>query len=614
MKNSDRKSLSTQKYSDNRPNKIFKAYKEINNSNNKQTIRNDSNIQRNNNNFSPKVENDFKKEIFRPLLSSISNNNQETQFNPLQKISNIFLSEYEKNVKNCNCICVNTCSNTNYCKLITCENEETQENTRKNPNEFNSSSKSFLILILSVLLSSIHFSYYRKIAGKSIFFYTDKEITTFFSFEHFLSEMNLFTWRYQIVSILLFLYFFLSNYFMKNHRLENLEWRITIFDQEQNNNINNNKSHEIKINFSEILTLENMKNISFITLSSFLLFLSIFFIPISMSLGIQYLSILLRFYTRLNLNYEKRTNKLFRIIVIFLTSIGIILVLSNNFIGNEKNLKSFLENEEINLNTNNDILNEIKNLSNYIDINDTNFKQNKTEIFSSVVTNSEISNINQNKLKNKSIINLNNNEKLTKSNSSQNVTINKEIPENKNIKYKSNFELKYMSFISNLIGILLSLSSGIINIIYCDDIYKYYMKNNSPLNLIMIFNFNSAIITTIINFVINSYAGNPFFIITWIFEFKNGLNIVVIGLGLVAFLNIMLTIFTSVYLNIYYLKFLKIIEIPLADTVGSILFSIYKYNYDISYYVGFINITIVIIMIEFSDFFLDKKKIKKFNF
>ena len=121
-------------------------------------------------------------------------------------------------------------------------------------------------------------------------------------------------------------------------------------------------------------------------------------------------------------------------------------------------------------------------------------------------------------------------------------------------------------------------------------------------------------IMTFINFILNSYLGNPFYFINWIFQNENALNIHVFILGIIAFINIMLTIFSAVYLNNYYLKFVKILEIPLADTFAISILSVYKFTNEINYHIGLFNILIVIVFIEFSDFFINKRKMRKYDF
>lgn len=562
--------------------------KTFNNKLEKYNFQKDSLNKKNNflNEFSPNPflnENYTPTDLNKPLLSSIKNNTKniftnenfnistsETKnditnqmrnnndkfyesgsvFNNLnnQKISNAFVLEYEKSVVNCSNICATTCTKTNFINLINVENEEIFDglgpnNPRINPNHFVSSSKSFLILLTTVIFAAFHFVLYRKLSSLSHHMYpfgdSDNGFGYFKSFlttKNLMSDLNIFTWRFQIISIFLFIYIFISNYLIKNNYDESLEGRFTILedirgkDFYKNSNNPEKKLHLIYLNFEDIITLENIKNVGIMCSSTFLLFFSSLFIPISMCLAIQYLTILIKFFQSMGLDYEKKSNNLFRLVVYLLTILGIILTLSNDFYSAYLSSKYNQSNES---------------------------------------------------------------KETMSSDSSENNTI---------------------SFLVNITGITLCVISGLINVNFCENLNKHYLSTYSALEYLVILNFNATLIMSFINFIMNTYFGNPFYSINWLFHSDNSVNIYILIFGTIAFLNIMFTIFSSVYLNNNYLKFVKILEIPFADFIAISILSVYEYANKINYHIGLINFMIVIVFLEFSNLFVKKSNPKKYDF
>jgi hypothetical protein len=554
------------------------------------SIKNNTKNNHTNDNFiihTSEIKNDLNVKKINYESNSFLNN----LINP--KVSNAFFIEYEKSVINCNNICANTCTKNNFIDLINIENEEIFEDTntnnpRINPNHFISSSKSYLILLITVIISSFHFGLYRKLSSLSQNIYLDQEYEdkkyddlNYLTSRNIISDINIFTWRFQIISFLLFIYIVITNYLIKNNYSESLEGRFTILEdirgKEFYNNQNNSekKLHMIYLDFHEIITLENIKNVGILCSSIFLLFFSSLFIPISMCLAIQYLTILLKFFYNMGLNFEIKSNKLFRLIVYMLTFLGIVMSLSNDFfstyVAKYKN-KSENEIDKIDFPNKNNFEIHINNSS----INSLNEKE-------SVVFNESLIN----KIMNNSIL------KITENSSS---------------------DLKYKSFFMNLLGITFSILSGLINVFFCDNINKHYLSAHSAFEYLIILNFNATIIMTFVNFFLNSYYGNPLYSINWLIQNDNNLNIYIIIFGIIAFLNIMFTIFSSVYLNDTYLKFLKILEIPFADTIAISILSVYKYTNEINYNIGLINIMIAIVLLEFSECFIKRSNSKKYDF
>lgn len=577
-------------------------------------------------------------DLRKPLLSSIKNNTKNTlnfdninisesknifsnhsknkenkimepnnTFNNLsnQKISNAFVLEYEKNVINCNSVCVNTCSKTNFINLLSYENEEifndeNLHNSRKNPNEFISSSKSYLFLFTTVIFAAFHIAFYRKVYDISDFYYYENKqetklildesnnngknfsLESFLNISKFLCEINIFTWRFQIICFMLILYKCISNYLIQNNYKESLEGRITVLEDVKGGDFFKYKNpekklHLIYLNLKEIISIENLKNMSVICLSIFLLFFSSLFIPISMCLAVQYLTILLKSFLSLGLNFEIKSNKLFRIIIYMLTLLGLIMSLSNNFYYYSKN-------------------NNSGNV--YINIYEMNISKKFSDNNTLRLLDTEIQDHNDEEIKTRPENNNNHENKKNLSNTKENST----------------YEYKKLTLLINFIGISLSILSGLINVFFCDDIHKIYLNKNSAFEYLIILNFNSTAIMTFLNFNLNAYFGNPFYSINWVIQNENGLNVYIFLLGLIGFLNAMLTQFSAVYLNNAYLKFVKILEIPLADTIAISILSVYKYTNEINYHIGLINFLIVIVFLEFSDFFIKKITNRKYDF
>ncbi len=464
------------------------------------------------------------------------------------KISNAFVLEYEKSVVNCSNICAYTCTKSNFISLINVENEEISDgvspnNQRINPNIFVSSSKSFLIFIITVIIAAFHFVLYRKLSSLIHYMYSNEYSDDSFGYlkyyltrKNIMSDFNIFTWRFQMISFILFIYIFITNYLIKNNYTESLEGRLTILEDVRGKDfckIRNNmekKLHLIYLKYEDIINLDNIKNIGIICSSIYLLFFSSLFMPISMCLAVQYLTILIKFFHSMRLNFEIKTNNLFRIIVYILTILGIIMSLSNDSYSS-----SIFS------------------------------KYNKLETEKGIIEN-------------------------------------------------QSSEPRSIPFFVNLLGIILSILSGLINVFFCQDINKHYLSSYSAFEYMVILNFNATIIMSFLNFVLNSYFGNPLYSIDWLFQYDNNLNMYILIFGIIAFLNIMFTIFSSVYLNNNYLKFVKIIEIPLADTIAISVFSLYKNTNEINYHVGLINFMIAIVLLEFSNLFIKRTHMRKYDF
>ena len=114
--------------------------------------------------------------------------------------------------------------------------------------------------------------------------------------------------------------------------------------------------------------------------------------------------------------------------------------------------------------------------------------------------------------------------------------------------------------------------------------------------------------------MINTYFDNPFNCINWILNPLNSLNIDIALLGLMAFFNIFLVFFTSVYLNGIYLKVIKIVEIILCDLLANHFLSLYKHENAFNYYIGILNFLVLITILEFSEYFTKKKNKSKYEF
>lgn len=534
--------------------------------------------------------------IFKNYSDKRELNEKTPQQTSPNKLSNFFILEYEKKVNNCDCNCVNTCSRSKYKEFLTFENEEIFENASLNriyPSEYISSSKSYLFLVLSLIISAFHFGLYRRVAQKSKLMYNvesmdnnnNNQNADYFNIYNFISEINTFTWRYQIICLFLIIYVYISNFFIKKNYEETLEGRLTLlneiraknhsFGRDSKTQRKEKSLHLFDINLEDLISIEKFKDVSILMFSSFLLFFSSYFIPVSLSLAINYLTILMKYFFNLGLNYEIKANKLFRLIIYLFSIIGILLALSNNFMANERNMTSKVyispfqkKNSDVKHNESNLNYWEIQNDLSYAD--DISFSANNSSDFDKIA----------------------------------NHQVMKDIEKSK----------KADSFVFNFIGISLSFISGLINIFICQDIFTEFMTVYSPIEFLLILNIHSAILSSIINMILNTYLGNPFNVILWIREGEVGLNYLHIILGLIAFINIQLTIFSSVYLNKNYLKVIKIIEIPLADSIMNAFLSNSNYSHDISYYLGIINILIVIILIEFAELFVDKKKSKKYDF
>lgn len=566
------------------------------------------------------IDNNY--ELKKPLLSSIKNNTKNTFSNENflinnseikkdssiktkfyesnnflnsinnPKISNAFVLNYENNVLKCNNICVNTCTKTNFIDLVNIENEEIFEdinksNTRINPKHFVSSSKSYFILIITVFISSFHFCLYRKLSYLSQDLYKDQDnenqilnTLDFLTKINIISDINIFTWRFQMISFLLFFYILITNYFTKNNYSESLEGRFTILEDIKGNNFskNNNsfekKLHMIYLNYNEIVTFENIKNVGILCSSIFLLFFSSLFIPISMCLAIQYLTILMKFFYKIGLNFEKKSNKLFRLIIYILTMIGLLMCLSNDFFTKDSTIANVYDNKHDQNHPPSDYQKIEK------DVNDSKlFNINKTQFID----------FDQNVIKNDT--------------DSKRILIQNSSADSKNT-----------SFFVNLLGMTISFLSGLINIFWCEEINKNYLCLYSSLEYLVILNFNATIIMTFLNFILNSYHGNPLYSISWMFQNEKNLTVYLLIFGVFAFLNIMFTIFSSVYLNETYLKFLKIFEIPLADTIAISILSVYNYTNEINYHIGLINLMIAIVLLEFYELFTKKSNSKKYDF
>lgn len=123
---------------------------------------------------------------------------------------------------------------------------------------FNFSSKSIIIMIITLFFSCFQVIVYRKIIN------SEKELL-------FYQEIKIFCWRIQTISMMYFIFIFIANFFIKHNLIEE---RRTI-----NSDFSN--IHMIKINFKEIITKNNLKNSLFFLLSSFLFLLSTKYISFS---------------------------------------------------------------------------------------------------------------------------------------------------------------------------------------------------------------------------------------------------------------------------------------------------------------------------------------------
>lgn len=169
-------------------------------------------------------------------------------------------------------------------------------------------------------------------------------------------------------------------------------------------------------------------------------------------------------------------------------------------------------------------------------------------------------------------------------------------------KNNNNYDYKFF------IGILISFLSSIMNYFQQKSKVLETMKNNPPMNTILLTHINAFIISSIILFTLELFYGDAdiFQIFHWI-STTEGLFKIGICLGLVGLLNMLFTIFSSIYLKYYFLKLFKIIEIPMADFIAIFYFNLYQKPQDFTYYISIFNFMISIALVEFYDIFNKNK-------
>jgi hypothetical protein len=174
-------------------------------------------------------------------------------------------------------------------------------------------------------------------------------------------------------------------------------------------------------------------------------------------------------------------------------------------------------------------------------------------------------------------------------------------------KYNGTEEINKSYSINNLntlfysFSILSCLSASFISFYITKNQTYQYMSNYSPIEISIISNINSLIITStfIIIFEFLKSGSISLKIIYWAIEFENNFLLILI-LGLIGTLNILFSIYSSINLKPFFLKIFKFFEIIFVDIFAMYFLSLYDFPDNYTYYLIIFNFFIALAIVDLS--------------
>ena len=169
--------------------------------------------------------------------------------------------------------------------------------------------------------------------------------------------------------------------------------------------------------------------------------------------------------------------------------------------------------------------------------------------------------------------------------------------------FSNNKEENLYNFEVFVCGLLLCLSANYLNFKQ-KLLMNTHFKEKSPFQIVLVLYMNLTIITLLILFLYMMIFDkfNILNLFGWIFSFKIFYE-VGLGIGLLAFSQIVISILNSIFLETFWIKFILIIEPLIADMIAIFLVFLYGLPIESSYYIGILQITIARFFSEFPTFF-----------
>ena len=140
--------------------------------------------------------------------------------------------------------------------------------------------------------------------------------------------------------------------------------------------------------------------------------------------------------------------------------------------------------------------------------------------------------------------------------------------------------------------------------------HKVYMnsifKEKSPFQIVFVTYLNLTLVTLIIlaSYIVIFDDCKLYNLFGWIFSFEKFYQIG-LGIGLLAFTQIVINILMTIFVETNWIKFLQIIEPLFADITAIFIVYLYSVPKEPSYYIGIVEITVASFCVEFS-ILLDK--------
>jgi hypothetical protein len=498
-----------------------------------------------------------------PFLSPVTINNKQPllskkSYTPATHFNISKLKEFENKFHSCNKNCSILCNKTCFKDFAKFEFEE----IKNIDSDFGS--KSIIIFLVTLILSIVQYAFYRKFSdliynNENTFKYFDnKEIlikktydnqsrSNHNFFNDLLFEITFFNWRYQIVVIMLFLYVQVSKFFIKNVYKE--ERRTNNFDYEKERD----KMHLINLP-KNLVNYEFMKFSFFNLVSNFLLLISTKALPIGLCLTLFNIAPISNFISKKE-NRKKR--KILKSIIFIIVAFLLLFIFINDKSYGldkmyERENSQQLHNESSKIPNIGNFLTENEKISTYFNLSDKN--------------------------EHPKLIKYNVTEEINKS-----YSIN-------------NLNTLFYSF-----SILSCLSASFISFYITKNQTYQYMSNYSPIEISIISNINSLIITStfIIIFEFLKSGSISLKIIYWAIEFENNFLLILI-LGLIGTLNILFSIYSSINLKPFFLKIFKFFEIIFVDIFAMYFLSLYDFPDNYTYYLIIFNFFIALAIVDLS--------------
>ncbi len=343
-----------------------------------------------------------------------------------------------------------------------------------------------ILSLITIILSCLHLAIYRKIVN----------VNSVSGFD-FKTELYIFSWRYQVILLLIITYSMIYNVFKKKETEHNgVASDISLIYS---------RVHSFQLSIKDIIQFDKIWFIFINLLSSFMFLLSTYFIPLGLAMILYYSS----FFYALNLplygNYleGKIKNTTVKIFTHILYLFGIIEVISHshNFFGVPTNKES-------------------------------------------------ISNI--------------------------------------------------CSFVC---GLILCFFANYLNFqqkIHMNNVFK----EKSPFQIVFVIYFNLTVVTLgiLAGYIIFFDNCNLYNLFGWLFSIEKFYQ-VGLGVGLLAFSQIIINILMTIFVETNWIKFLQIIEPLFADMFAIFIVHLYSAPKEPSYYIGILEITVASFFVEFSILF-----------